>query len=54
MYGLPTGYARRFLGGVNYYYCGTTYYYPYIISGQTVYTRCVIVNGVPVVPARPY
>lgn len=54
MYGLPTGYSRHTFVGVNYYYCGGIYYYPFIINGQTVYTRCVIVKGVPVVPARPY
>ena len=54
MYGLPSGYARRTFVGVNYYYCGGIYYYPFIIDGQTVYTRCTIVKGVPVVPARPY
>ncbi len=54
MYGLPGGYALRPCGGINYYYCGGTYYYPYIINGQTVYTICMIRNGVPVVPPRPY
>ncbi len=54
MYGLPAGYAMRTYAGVRYYYCGGTYYYVYIINGQTVYVRTTIVNGVPVVPPRPY
>lgn len=54
MYGLPAGYALRPYRGVNFYYCSGIYYYPYIINGQTVYTRCSIVGGVPMVPPRPY
>ena len=54
MYGLPGGYAMRTYAGVRYYYCSGIYYYPYIINGQTVYTRCTVANGVPVIPARPY
>ena len=54
MYGLPTGHVVRVYGGVRYYYCSGIYYYPYCINGQVVYTRCTIVSGVPVVPARPY
>jgi hypothetical protein len=54
MYGLPSGYARRVYGGVTFYYCSTTYYYAYIINGQTVYVRCTVTNGVPVIPPRPY
>jgi hypothetical protein len=54
MYGLPGGYAIRRYGSVNFYYCSGSYYYPYIINGQTVYTITVVRNGVPVVPARPY
>jgi hypothetical protein len=54
MYGLPTGYALRPFGGVNYYYCSGIYYYPYYINGQVVYTRCTISAGVPVMPPRPY
>ena len=54
MYGLPSGYTVRVYGGVRYYWCSGIYYYPYCINGQVVYTRCTIVSGVPVVPARPY
>jgi hypothetical protein len=54
MYGLPGGYVVRVYGGVNYYYCGTTYYYAYYIDGQTVYVKTTVVNGVPVIPPRPY
>jgi hypothetical protein len=54
MYGLPAGYAMRTYGGVRYYYSGGLYYYPYVINGQTVYTQCTVVNGVPTVPGRPY
>ena len=44
----------RTYAGVRYYYCAGSYYYPYIINGQTVYTICVVSGGVPVIPARPY
>lgn len=54
MYGLPSGYVVRVYGGVTYYYCGTTYYYPYYIDGEIVYVKTTVVNGVPVIPARPY
>jgi hypothetical protein len=54
MYGLPAGYAMRTFGGVRYYYCAGTYYYPYYINGQNVYVRTTVVKGVPVVPPRPY
>ena len=54
MYGLPAGYAVRAYRGVNFYYYGGAYYYPYYINGQTVYTLAPVVNGVPTVPARPY
>ena len=54
MYGLPGGYAVRPFRGVNFYYCSGTYYYVYIINGQVVYVRCTMVNGVPVIPPRPY
>lgn len=54
MYRLPAGYVARTYAGVRYYHCAGTYYYAYIINGQTVYTRCTLVKGVPVVPARPY
>lgn len=54
MYGLPSARVVRVYGGVNYYYCSGTYYYPYIINGQSVYVRCTVVRGVPVVPPRPY
>lgn len=54
MYGLPAGYVVRPFRGVNYYYCAGTYYYPYYINGQTVYTICTVSNGVPVPPPRPY
>ena len=53
MYGLPGGYIVRPFIGVNYHYCSGTYYYPYYINGQTVYTKTTVVNGVPVVPPRP-
>ena len=54
MYGLPVGYTLRVYSGVNYYHCSGTYYYVYIINGQVVYVRCTMVNGVPVIPPRPY
>ena len=54
MYGLPGGYVVRPYRGVNFYYCSGTYYYPYYINGQTVYTICVVSGGVPMVPVRPY
>lgn len=54
MYGLPSGYAVRAYRGVNFYYCAGTYYYPYYINGQTVYTICTVSGGIPVVPGRPY
>lgn len=54
MYGLPAGYAVRAYRGVNFYYYGGAYYYPYYINGQTVYTLAPVVNGVPTVPGRPY
>jgi hypothetical protein len=54
MYGLPGGYVVRPYRGVNFYYCGGSYYYPYYINGQTVYTICTISGGIPVVPVRPY
>ena len=54
MYGLPGGYVVRPYRGVNFYYCGGSYYYPYYINGQTVYTICTISGGIPVIPARPY
>lgn len=54
MYGLPGGYALRTFGAAQYYYCSGTYYYPYIINGQTVYVKTTVVNGVPVVPPKPY
>jgi hypothetical protein len=54
MYGLPTGYAIRRFGAVNYYYCSGTYYYAYYINGQTVYVKTTLRNGVPIVPPRPY
>ena len=54
MYGLPSTRVVRVYGGVNYYYCSGTYYYTYIINGQSVYVRCTVVKGVPVVPPRPY
>ncbi len=54
MYGLPAGYAVRAYRGVNFYYYGGAYYYPYYINGQTVYTLAPVVNGVPTVPGQPY
>jgi hypothetical protein len=54
MYGLPGGYVVRPYRGVNFYYCGGSYYYPYYINGQTVYTICTISGGIPVIPVRPY
>jgi hypothetical protein len=54
MYGLPAGYAVRTYGAANYYYCSGTYYYAYIIDGQTVYVKATVVNGTPTVPPRPY
>ena len=54
MYQLPVGYAVRPYLGVNYYYCGTTYYYAYYINGQVVYVIAPVVNGVPTIPPRPY
>ncbi len=54
MYGLPAGHVVRVYGGVRYYYCSGTYYYVYIINGQTVYVRCTVTKGIPVVPPRPY
>jgi len=54
MYGLPAGYVLRPYNGMNFYYCSGTYYYPYYINGQTVYTICVVNGGIPIVPARPY
>lgn len=54
MYGLPTARVIRTFGGVQYYYCSGTYYYLYIIDGQTVYVRCTLQGGIPVVPPRPY
>jgi hypothetical protein len=54
MYGLPTGYSVRAYSGVKYYYCSGTYYYPYYINGASVYVRCTLTKGVPVIPPRPY
>ena len=54
MYGLPGGYARRVYAGTTYYVCGGTYYYAYLINGQTVYVRCTVINGVPGIPPRPF
>jgi hypothetical protein len=54
MYGLPGGYTRRAYAGVTYYYCSGIPYYAYYINGQTVYVKTTVVNGVPVVPPRPY
>lgn len=38
-YTLPVGYAAVTLGGYRYYRYGGVYYYPYYISGQTVYVE---------------
>lgn len=54
MYGLPGGHVVRTFGAVKFYYCSGTYYYPYTIKGQTVYTKTTVVNGRPVVPPKPY
>lgn len=54
MYTLPGAYARRVYAGTTYYLCGGTYYYCYYINGRPVYVQCAIVNGVPVIPPRPY
>jgi hypothetical protein len=54
MYGLPRGCTVRVYGGKNFYYCSGSYYYVYIINGQSVYTLARIVNGIPSVPPRPY
>lgn len=54
MYRLPAAYTMHVFGGVRYYNCSGTYYYTYIINGQTTYVKCAVVNGVPVVPPRPY
>lgn len=54
MYTLPTGYVPRVYGGATYYFCAGNYYYVYYINGRAVYVRCSIVNGVPVIPPRPY
>ncbi|TLD70156.1 hypothetical protein FEM03_13255 [Phragmitibacter flavus] len=54
MYGLPAARATRVYAGVSYYYCSGSYYYPYIINGQSVYVLCTVRGGVPVIPPRPY
>lgn len=54
MYGLPAGYRMVTYGAARYYVCSGIYYYAYVINGQTVYVQTTVVNGVPVVPPRPY
>ncbi len=54
MYALPAGWVARTYAGVRFYVCGSVFYYPYYINGQTVYVICPVVNGVPQVPPRPY
>ena len=47
VYTLPVGYAAVTYGGYRYYRSGGIYYYPYYVSGQTVYVE------VPVDPNNP-
>jgi len=54
VYGLLAGYVARVYGGVPFYYCSGTYYYPYYINGQTVYVKTTVVSGVPKVPPPPF
>ncbi len=39
LYTLPAGYATVSLAGYRYYRYGGLYYYPYYVSGQTVYIQ---------------
>jgi hypothetical protein len=39
LYTLPVGYAAVSLAGYRYYRYGGLYYYPYYVSGQTVYVQ---------------
>lgn len=39
LYALPMGYAAVSLAGYRYYRYGGLYYYPYYVSGQTVYVQ---------------
>ena len=51
MYTLPAGYRVVNRGAYRYYYYSGVYYYPYYISGQTVYVEVdVDVNGNPESP----
>lgn len=54
MYTLPAGYTIRVYGAHRYYYCSGSYYYVYIINGQTTYVLAPVRAGEPTVPPLPY
>jgi hypothetical protein len=53
MYALPGGYRWITCGAYRYAFAGGIYYYPYMMSGRTVYIEIDVQNGRPMAPPPP-